>query len=89
MAKTTYIVCRVSRGFWDTEFYVVVGESGVFVNRANVRVERMPEQNAEVEGKVLASVIEQQSDRLLIELPGEPVVGGLRNWVPRSALATA
>lgn len=88
MPTNTYITCRVSRGFWDSEFYVVVGDSAAFVNRENVKVERVPEQDREVDGQVLASVIQQDADKFLVELPGEPVVGGLRNWVPRSALAT-
>ena len=89
MSKNIYIFCRVSRGVWDSEFYVVVGDSAAFVNRESVKVDRVPERNAEVEGQVLASIIQQEADKLLVELPGEPVVGGLRSWVPRSALAAS
>ncbi|MFZ0314842.1 MAG: hypothetical protein WAL85_19220 [Candidatus Korobacteraceae bacterium] len=89
MPKSIYVMCRVSRGFWDSEFYVVVGDSAVFVNRDNVRVEQVPDTNTEVDGQVLALVIQQEPDKFLVELPGEPVIGGLRSWVPRTALATA
>jgi len=89
MPKNIYIMCRVSRGFWDSEFYVIVGDSAVFVNRESVKVDRVPELDKEVEGQILASVVQQESDKFLIELPGEPVIGGLRSWVPRSALGVA
>ena len=89
MPENIYVMCRVSRGFWDSEFYVVVGDSAAFVNRESVKVDQIPEMNNDVEGQVLASVIKKEADKFLIELPGEPVIGGLRNWVPRTALATA
>ena len=88
---TRYVRCMVSPGFFKTEFYVVVQESSAFVNRLNVRVTQVPESGEEVEGEVLAYLIDEPQDRneALVELSGEPVVGGLRNWVPKSALAAA
>jgi hypothetical protein len=84
-----YVKCRVSLGFFETEFYVVVDDSSAFVDRKNVRVENTPGKNTEVEGLVLASVIAEQEDKVLVELPGEPVVGGLRTWVPKASLESA
>lgn len=37
----------------------------------------------------LAYVIRQSDDRALIELPGQPVVGGARTWVPASDVSAA
>jgi len=87
MTKSIYIKCRVTRGFWDSEFYVVVGDTSLFVDRENVKVEKAPEVNAEVEGRVAAFLLRQDAEKALVELSGEPVVGGLRQWVPLQALA--
>ncbi|MBM3774592.1 MAG: hypothetical protein FJW37_05450 [Acidobacteria bacterium] len=38
---------------------------------------------------VIAYLVEEKSDQALIELPGEPVVGGLRAWVPKTDLVYA
>jgi hypothetical protein len=73
-------------GDFETEFYVIVDESSAFVSRESVKVDRLPEGNHEVDGQVLAYLLEEDSDKALVQLPGEPVVGGLRTWVPRSAL---
>jgi hypothetical protein len=89
MPKQIYVMCRVSKGFWENELYVSVGGTSAFVQRENVRVDDPPEPNKEVVGKVLAFLLHESGDKALIELPGEPVVGGLRNWVPMAALAKA
>ena len=34
-------------------------------------------------------LLKEKSDKALIELPGEPVVGGLRAWVPKADVAYA
>lgn len=67
----------------------MVDNSSAFVSRENVRVEKVPEGNRQVDGQVLAYLIDEEKDKALIQLPGEPVVGGLRAWVPRSALAAS
>jgi hypothetical protein len=82
-----YVRCKVALGNFESEFYVMVSESSAFVSRCNVKVESVPEGDHQVDGQVLAYLIEEQRDRALIQLPGEPLVGGLRAWVPRSALA--
>jgi hypothetical protein len=89
MSKTTYVTCTVSQGLFESEFYITVKDSSVYVDRVNVKVNRPPRNGDEVEGKVIAYLIEEKSDHALIELPGEPVVGGLRAWVPKTDLALA
>jgi hypothetical protein len=85
--KELYVRCKVSLGNFESEFYVILDKSSAFVSRESVRVERTPETGREVDGQVLAYLIAEDIDKALVELPGEPVVGGLRAWVPRSALA--
>lgn len=86
--KTLYVRCKVSLGNFETEFYVMVDNSSAFVSRDSVRVDRPPEGNRQVDGQVLAYLITEEKDKALVQLPGEPVVGGLRAWVNKSALAT-
>jgi hypothetical protein len=89
MAKTLYVTCTVSKGLFDSEYYITVKESSVYVDRINVQVSRFPTNGDQVEGKVIAYLVEEKSDQALVELPGEPVIGGLRAWVPKSDLAFA
>ncbi len=89
MARLGYVNCRVSLGFFETEFYVVVNDSSAFVDRKNVFVDRIPSRNIDVDGKVLAYVVEERPDKALIEIPGQAVVGGLRTWVPTKAFEPA
>jgi hypothetical protein len=89
MSKTLYVTCTVSQGLFDSEFYITVRDSSVYVDRVNVKVNQSPNNGDEVEGKVIAYLIEEKSDQALIELPGEPVFGSLRAWVPRADLAFA
>ncbi|MCC6586612.1 MAG: hypothetical protein IT168_07835 [Bryobacterales bacterium] len=81
----TYVTCRVSRGFFSSEFYVKLKSGDAFIiDRSNLQLNHEPQtRTEEVDGKVLAYVIEQNPASLLIELPGEPVAGGLRSWVSR------
>ncbi len=89
--KVRYVHCKVSLGFFETEFYVRLDDSSAYVDRTNVRVGKPPEPGAEIEGQVLAYVIDNggSSDKALVEIPGEPVIGGLRSWVSKSTFATA
>ena len=82
------VPCRVSRGFFEGEFLVVVADSSAYVDRTNVRTDREPTKG-DVEGLVSAYLIERRGDRALIELPGQAVVGGVRTWVPKDMLSTA
>lgn len=89
MARTAqYVSCRVSAGFFETEFYVIVDKSSVLVDRDSVKVKTTPPENKEVDGQVLAYVLDERDDKALIELPGQAVIGGLRTWVPKARLAT-
>jgi hypothetical protein len=85
MNARTLVSCVVSRGFFSSEYYVKLSTGDAYiVDRNNVRVDHEPESRTEsVAGKVVAYVIDQRPSDLLIELPGEPVAGGLRSWIPR------
>ena len=86
MAKIIFVTCTVSVGLFEGEFYVTVRDSAVYVDREKVKVEKTPHNGDKVKGQVIAYFIEEKSDQVLVELPGEPVVGGLRAWVPRDDL---
>jgi len=85
--KTFYVKCKVSPGFFGSEFYVIVGDSSAFVDKESVKVSCIPEKGKEVDGAVLAYLVTEEDQRALVELPGQAVVGGLRTWVPRATLA--
>jgi hypothetical protein len=85
MPKTIYVICTVARGLFENEFYVTVKGSSAYVDRVNVKVNSVPMSDAdEVNGKVVAYLVEEKSGQALVELPGEPVIGGLRAWVPNT-----
>jgi len=73
-------------GFFSSEYYVKLSTGDAYiVDRSNVTVERGPQNRTEeVGGKVVAYVIDQNPTALLVELPGAPVAGGLRTWIPRN-----
>ena len=83
----TFIACRVSRGFFESEFYVKLRSGDAYiVDRSDVRIDReLKNGTDETEGKVLAYVVgmDEKDSKLLVELSGEPVVGGLRTWVSK------
>ena len=89
MSKNIYVTCTVAQGLFESEFYITVRDSSVYVDRVNVKADQSPQNGDEVEGMVIAYLIEEKSDQALIELPGEPVSGGLRAWVPKADLAFA
>lgn len=85
MNKMLLVKCRVSSGIFGSEYYVMVQNSSAYVSRRNVKVNAEPA-DKEVEGQVRAYWIAAEKGRVLIELPGEAVVGGLRTWVPEDQL---
>ncbi|MDP8982689.1 MAG: hypothetical protein M3O35_19085 [Acidobacteriota bacterium] len=89
MSRTIYVRCTVSPGLFESEFYITVKDSSAYVDRVNVQVHRSLDNGDEVEGRVIAYLIEERSDLALVELPGEPVAGSLRAWVPKADLAFA
>lgn len=89
MAKIIYVSCTVANGIFESEFYITVRDSAVYVDREQVRVDSPPHNGDKVKGLVVAYFIEEKSDQVLIELPGEPVIGGLRAWVPKGDLTYA
>jgi hypothetical protein len=86
MSKTLYVSCIVSAGLFEGEFYITVRDSSVYVDREKVHVDPAPHNGDKVKGEVVAYFIDEKSDQVLIELPGEPVIGGLRAWVPKGDL---
>lgn len=86
--NTHYLRCRVSRGMFDSEFYVMIGDSAAaYVDERNVRVKSRPKEHAaEVDGEVLVYLVAQRDNEALVELPGEPVVGSPRTWVSKQLL---
>ncbi len=78
-----YVDCVIASGFFDNELYVTVGDSSAIVSRGNVQVTREPQDQKDGRGKVCVYIIERKADRLLVEIPGQPVVGGLRTWIDR------
>lgn len=80
--------CRVAKGFFDEELLVMVAGSSAYVSRNNVRFSA--DLGSEiVEGLVTAYLIQKTDDKALIELPGQPVVGGARAWVPAGDVTAA
>jgi hypothetical protein len=94
MKADGYVDCLVSRGFFPTEYYVQIPTApkavSAFVWTGNVRVNARPEKPGdEVEGQVYVYVIDAGASDVLVELPGTPVVGGLRTRIPRTSLRDA
>jgi hypothetical protein len=88
MATSLYVYCKVSVGLFETEYYVFLGTSTALVSKDDVVVTIVPKKAEEqVDGKVRAYVVGMHNNQTLVELSGEPVVGGLRTWVPTTALA--
>ncbi len=89
--KRLYVRCKVARGLFESEFYVSVQRSSAFVDRSQVQVAVPPDQGNEVDGLVVAYFVgeDQRAGQTLVELPGQPAVGGLRTWVPAGLLANA
>lgn len=82
-----YARCKVEPGFFKHELYVKVHGSAAFVHRDNVEPYTTPEEGKEVDGEVSAYLVEDADDQVLIELPGEAAVGGLRTWVSKDTLS--
>jgi hypothetical protein len=81
---------KVARGFADSEFYVMVPDGpAAYVSRDLVFVDRIPTEDSRVEGQVQVYILDESEDDFLIELPGEPALGGLRARVDKSLLLTA
>lgn len=88
--KVVFVRCKVLPGLFDTEFYVLInGSSSAYVARDNVKMKDAPKHGVEVDGQVLAYIVNQEQSRSLVEVAGEAVVGGLRTWVPNEMLASA
>lgn len=82
------VPCRVSPGFFSREVLVMVAGSSAYVDRDSVRTSGDP-RAGEVDGLVSVYLIRATEDQALIELPGQPVVGGARTWVAKGLLSPA
>lgn len=80
--------CRVASGFFRGEVLVMVAGSSAYVDRTSVRVGG-DLRSGEVDGLVSVYLIKTTEDKALIELPGQPVVGGVRTWVEKGLLSAA
>ncbi|PYV15956.1 MAG: hypothetical protein DMG21_13385 [Acidobacteria bacterium] len=90
-AKASFVPCKILPGFFDSEVYVVVLDSSAYVSLEHVKLdgnEKALQEGKEVDGFVLAYIVAEdpQKGKVLVEVPGEPVIGGLRAWVPQAQL---
>jgi hypothetical protein len=86
MSKTTYVNCTVEEGLFSNEFYVTVKDASFYADRVNVQVNRTPHKGDEVEGKIVAYVVQVKNDQALVEFP---VADGHRTWVSKADLVFA
>ena len=87
MTEKRFLVrCKISPGFFGEEVLVLLEGSSAYVNREDVKVGAFSGAR-QVDGHVYVYVIRSTKDKALVELPGQPVVGGARTWVPKSRLA--
>lgn len=88
--RPIYVSCKVSNGLFPSEFFVLVAGSGVYVDAKKVQLPKgQPQGQGEVPGRVLAYLVDEEQVRALVELIGEPVLGGLRTWVAKEELSAA
>jgi hypothetical protein len=66
----------------------MLDSTSAYVDRDDVNVQSVPARGSEVDGSVRAYLIKETENKFLVELPGQPVVGGLRTWIPRTQLAS-
>jgi hypothetical protein len=83
-----YARCQVLPGAFDSELYVIVGDVSALVDKGSVKTDD-PVNGVEVSGAVLVHLIAEKSNQVLVELPGQAVVGSLRTWVPKETLVAA
>lgn len=83
MNASVYVPATLFAGSHAGEIHAIVGtDHSAFVDVSQVRAPRLPQDpEDQVQGQVLAFVIERRPDETLVELPGV-AVGGLRGWVP-------
>jgi hypothetical protein len=75
---------------FSNEYYVMVnGSSGYYVSREDVTVIQPPSSDKPVDGFVLGYIVEQAGSKTLVQLSGEPAVGGLRTWVEATDVKAA
>ena len=85
------ISCKVSLGMFSSEREVVIElpdgrRIAALVDKRHVEVERDPEPDEEVEGRLRVMVVETHKDSAVIDLPQPTMTEGTRFEVPRSFL---
>jgi hypothetical protein len=84
----TKITCKVGPGLFANEYYVMVnGSAAYYVNRDDVQVDSAPRHGELVNGVVNGYIVQEEGEKILIQVPGEAIVGGMRTWVERTELA--
>jgi len=83
-----YARCQVLPGTFDSELYVILGDVSALVDKGSVKTD-YPINGVEVSGAVLVHLIAENPNQVLVELPGQAVVGSLRTWVPKETLVAA
>jgi hypothetical protein len=88
--SAVYLHCQVLPGIFSTEYYVLVnGSSAYYISTKNVNLRGTLNPDKPIDGLVRAYVVQEQGDKVLVQLPGEAVVGGVRTWVERRAIQAA
>jgi hypothetical protein len=90
MTSQMYARCEVLPGMFDSECFVILGSISAVVDKTNVKIEHSDLKSGNrIIGSVLVYLVDEKPHQALVELPGQPVVGGLRTWVSKDTLAAA
>ena len=88
MSKTK-VFCKVSPGLFANEYHVMVNHSAAYyVSRDAVEVKSEPQAGGFVDGKITGYIVEKKGSRVLVQFPGEVIVGGTRTWVEQAELVS-
>jgi hypothetical protein len=60
--------------------------SAYYVSTKNVTLHGVLNADKSVDGLVRGYVVQEAGDKVLVQLPGEAVVGGVRTWVEKQAI---
>jgi len=85
------ISCKVSPGMFSTERGVLIElpdgrKISTFVDKRLVIVDREPDPNGEVEGRIKVSIVKDGKDSVVVDLPQPGLREGTRMIVPRGLL---
>ena len=84
------IRCQVMPGLFESEYYVLVnGSSAYYIHRTNVEVSAEPTAEHPVSGIVYGYKVQELGNKVLVQLPGEAALGGVRTWVESADVVAA